>query len=122
MTIQTILKTHQHHGIKEEELYNTYKIFFGTLVSESRLKIINLLRTGTKNVSEIMHALNMDQTAVSHDLQRLKTCGFVVVETKGKYRYYSLNTKTIKPLMTLIDEHMSKYCIHILHHTRGGEP
>ena len=108
-----------HHvhkeGFNEEEIYGAYKIFFGTLVSESRLKIINLLRNYRKNVSEIMQELNMDQTAVSHDLARLKKCGFVKSEREGKYRYYSLNEETIKPVMELIDRHMSQHCIHILH-------
>ena len=106
---------HKHHEhFTESEVYDAYKIFFGTLVSEPRLKIINLLRNGKRNVSEVMKDLNMDQTAVSHDLARLKKCGFVKMEIEGKYRYYFLNEKTIKPLMSLIDEHMSNYCIHIL--------
>ena len=105
-------------GFNEEEIYEAYKIFFGTLGSESRLRIINLLRKGKKNVSEMIKKLNMDQTAVSHDLSRLKRCGFVKSEIGGKYRYYKLNEETIKPLMGLIDKHMSQYCVHILH--RGG--
>lgn len=105
--------------ISEKELYSTYKIFFGTLVSESRLKIINLLRNTKKNVSEIARELNMRQTAVSHDLARLKRCGFVEVKAEKSFRYYSLNEKTIKPLMRIIDEHMSDYCVHILHAKKG---
>lgn len=108
------------HNISEKELYQAYKIFFGTLVSESRLKIINLLRKGRKNVSEIMKELKMNQTAVSHDLARLKRCGFVIFETDGKFRYYKLNEKTIKPLIELIDKHMSQNCIHILKAMKGG--
>jgi len=113
MSISSIFK-HEHSGISEKEVYGAYKIFFGTLVSESRLKIINLLRKGRKNVSEIMKETGINQTAVSHDLARLKRCGFVVSENKGKFRYYKLNEKTIKPLMELIDKHMSEFCIHIL--------
>jgi DNA-binding transcriptional ArsR family regulator len=103
-----------HEGFSEHELYGAYKIFFGTLISESRLKIINLLRNKKMNVSQIIKELKSDQTAVSHDLQRLKKCGFVISEVKGKYRYYKLNQTTIKPLMNLIDKHMSCNCIHIL--------
>lgn len=114
MINKTILRSCCKEGFKEEEIYGAYKIFFGTLVSESRLKIINLLRKGKKNVSEIISELNMEQTAVSHDLSRLKECGFVNVEIKGKFRYYKLNEKTIKPLMEIIDEHMKGNCIHIL--------
>lgn len=121
MINKSILNAVHHHGFDKEEIYEAYKIFFGTLVSESRLKIINLLRKSKKNVSEIMRELKLNQTAVSHDLARLKKCGFVNVEIEGKFRYYSLNQQTIALLMKLIDEHMSKYCIHILHEMKGGK-
>ena len=109
-----------HHvhkaGFSEEEAYGAYKLFFGTLFSDSRLKIINTLRKGRKNVSELVSEVKAnDRTVISHDLARLKIHGFVKLEQKGKFRYYSLNDETIKPLMDLIDKHMSQYCIHILH-------
>ena len=91
---QYLLEHAREHGLSEDELNATYKIFFGTLISESRLKIINLLRDGERNVSEIIKELNMDQANVSHDLARLKRCGFVLVEAKKQYRYYKLNEKT----------------------------
>lgn len=114
MISKDILHSCHKEGFEKEEVYGAYKVFFGTLVSGSRLRIMNLIRDKKKNVSEIMKELDMDQTAVSHDLSRLKQCGFVNVKTSGKFRYYSLNEKTIKPLMALIDKHMSEYCIHIL--------
>lgn len=114
MINEDILKSCCNEGFNEKELYGAYKIFFGTLVSESRLRIINLLRKGKKNVSHIIKELKMDQTAVSHDLARLKDCGFVEVEIDGKFRYYKLNKKTIHPLMDVIDKHMRGNCIHIL--------
>ncbi len=117
MINETILECCCSKGFEESEVYKAYKLFFGTLVSESRLKIINLLRNERKNVSEIVEELRLDQTAVSHDLARLKKCGFVQMEIEGKYRYYCLNKKTINPLMKLIDEHMSENCIHILNKT-----
>ena len=92
----------------------TYKIFFGTLNNPNRLSIINLLRKGDKNVTEITKKLQLNQTTVSHNLRRLEKCGFVKSKQKGKQRYYSLNNKTIKPLMLLIDKHMSKHCVHLL--------
>ncbi len=115
-----MLKQVECGHMTESELFESYKIFFGTLVSEPRLKIINLLRAGRKNVSEIMNELKMDQTATSHNLKRLRTCGFVDMESDGKFRYYKLNEKTIMPLMDMIDKHMSKNCVHILHGMKGG--
>ena len=56
----------------------------------------------------------MNQTAVSHNLERLKKCGFVKSKIEGKFRYYELNEETIKPLMEIIEKHMSCHCIHIL--------
>jgi len=91
-------------------LKDTYKIFFGTLNNRHRVEIINLLRKESKNVTEISKALNMNQTTVSHNLARLKKCGFVFVKNNGKERIYTLNSKTIKPLMLLIDQHMNTYC------------
>ena len=121
MINKAILNKVHKEGFNKREVYDSYKIFFGTLVSESRLKIINLLRKRKRNVSEIMKELNMDQTSVSHDLSRLKKCSFVNVEIRGKFRYYSLNKETIKPLMETIDKHMSSHCIHILKELKGGK-
>mgnify|MGYP001612011549 FL=1 len=111
---------HVHkEGFKEGEVYDAYKIFFGTLVSESRLKIINLLRKGELSVSEIVKILKISQPTVSHDLARLKKCGFVKAKTSKNFRHYSLNEKTINPLMGLIDAHMGEYCMHILNEIKG---
>ncbi len=114
MINKNILNSCHSEGFSENEAYGAYKIFFGTMASESRLKIINLLRKGKKNVSEIMEELKSDQTAVSHDLARLKRCGFVLSERDGKFIYYKLNEGTINPIMDLIDKHMSGFCVHIL--------
>jgi ArsR family transcriptional regulator, cadmium/lead-responsive transcriptional repressor len=119
MINKTILKECHNEGFGEEELYRAYKLFFGTLVSEPRLKIINLLRKGKKNVSEIMEKMGMDQTSVSHNLARLKKCGFVTMEIDKKFRYYKINEKTILPLMEIIEKHMSQHCIHILRTMEG---
>jgi len=118
MINKNILKHAHHHGFNEGEIYEAYKIFFGTMVSEPRLKIINILRTGKKNVSEIMDELKLDQTVVSHNLSRLRSCGFVFSEVNGKYREYRLNEETIKPLMELIDKHMAGHCVHILNENK----
>ncbi len=118
MINKDILNSCHKEGYKDDELYGAYKIFFGTLVSGPRLKIINLLRKKKMNVSEIMKELNMDQTSVSHNLARLSKCGFVEVKSEGKFRYYNLNKKTIRPLMEIIEKHMGQFCVHILKNER----
>lgn len=90
-----------------------YKIFFTSLANPHRLQIINILRAGSKNVTEICQETGFEQTMVSHNLRRLERCGMVFVEQNGKHRYYSLNKKTIKPLLKLIDTHMGQFCSKI---------
>ena len=90
-----------------------YKIFFTSLANPNRLQIITALRQGSKNVSEICQATGFEQTMVSHNLKKLEHCGMAFVEQKGKNRYYTLNKKTIKPLLQLIDNHIKEYCSKI---------
>ncbi len=87
-----------------------YKLFFYTLANDTRLEIIRVLKSGSKNVGEITEALGCDQSTISHNLKRLETCRFVTVKQKGKFREYSLNKETIGPLLKLIDKHVNKFC------------
>lgn len=91
-----------------------YQFFFGALANPNRLEIINILRQGKKNVTEICKVTGFEQTMVSHNLKTLEWHGMVFKEKQGKFRYYSLNKKTIQPLMELIDAHMKAYCCKIL--------
>lgn len=91
-----------------------YKLFFGTLANSNRIKIINALRKEPKNVTEICKAVKFNQTTASHNLKILQRCGFVFPKRKGKYMYYSLNKKTIMPLMEMIDNHMHSFCEHLV--------
>ena len=101
-------------------LKKPYELFFTTLANEQRLQIINLLRKGPKNVTQICKELSFNQTTVSHNLRRLKTCSFVFNRKNGKERIYSLNKETIKPLMDLIDKHTNKFCKHLCYNNGGN--
>lgn len=102
------------HNVSEKQLYKAYKLFLNGLSSEVRLRILNLLRKQSMNVGEIAKELGIEQSNISHNLKRLKRCGFVISDIKGKYRYYSINKKTIKPMLDLIDKHMEKNCLLIV--------
>ena len=95
-------------------LDSAYKLFLGTLANSNRIKIINSLRKEPKNVTEVCKLTRFNQTTVSHNLKRLQTCGFVFSKRNGKCVYYSLNKRTIKPLMEMIDKHMSCFCEHLV--------
>jgi len=97
-----------------ERSYEAYGVFFETLANQNRLRIINALRDRDRCVTEIITATGLEQSCVSHCLKRLERCGFVTPRREGKQRVYTLNTKTIAPLMRLIDGHTQTYCIHLI--------
>ena len=114
MISKDILNHKHKNKVSEKELYSAYKLFFNTFSSEIRLRILNLLREKQRNVSEIVKKLKTEQSNISHSLNRLKKCGFIELEKRGKYRYYKLNKKTIKKILKLIDKHMEKNCLLII--------
>lgn len=91
------------------EVERPYSLFFKALANTARMKIINLLQNGPKNVREICEELGFEQTMVSHHLKCLSFCGFVNSDRNGKNRIYSLNEETITPLLKIVDKHLSKY-------------
>ena len=91
-------------------IQKSYDRFLVTLRNRTRLAIIQLLIKKPKNVSQLTQELEIHQTSVSHALKRLLDCGFVFVERNGKERVYSVNKKTIKPLITLMENHVNTYC------------
>ncbi len=87
-----------------------YYIFFSILANKLRMDIVTTLKECPKNVSEISTLLNVEQSKISHALKSLKGCNIVTVKQKGKQRIYSLNKKTIFPILKLIDKHAKTYC------------
>jgi DNA-binding transcriptional ArsR family regulator len=90
--------------------YELYAVFFETLAAETRLRLINSLRTGPKNVTQLIKETGIEQSCTSHCLKRLEDCGFVTVRREGKFRVYELNHTTIEPLMELVDKHTQMFC------------
>jgi DNA-binding transcriptional ArsR family regulator len=89
---------------------NSYYIFFGNLANKVRMNIIEILRDSPKNVNEISSELKIEQSKISHALQSLKCCNIVISKQSGKNRIYSLNKKTIIPILKIIDKHAQTYC------------
>src|SRR5262245_33586732 len=61
------------------------------LADEDRLRIVQLLRGGERNVSEIASELKEDLTKVSHHLQILKREAIVETEKQGRFVVYRLH-------------------------------
>jgi DNA-binding transcriptional ArsR family regulator len=60
------------------------------LVAPSRLLILSLLRDKPATVSEITAALDMEQSAISHQLRLLRMMGLVTANRSGRQVTYAL--------------------------------
>jgi len=95
-------------------LCGPYADFFDVLSNNNRIHIINALRKGEKNVSQICELTHIEQTAVSHNLRHLQTMGFVTSKRDGKFVIYQLQNQT-RELMHLIDLHVKKHNLIEVH-------
>ena len=91
-----------------------YSFFFKALANETRLAIIEELRSGDLSVSELVDRLGLEQSRVSHNLRCLAYCGFVSSRRDGKRVIYSLNRDTVLPLLDIAERHVRVYASHLL--------
>jgi len=89
---------------------NKYYIFFGNLANPLKIGIITLLKEKDMSVSELVERLGTEQSKLSHALKSLRDCNIVLVKREGKKRIYSLNKKTILPMLEIIDRHEKEFC------------
>ncbi|HBI35855.1 TPA: ArsR family transcriptional regulator [candidate division WWE3 bacterium] len=61
------------------------------LADKNRLKIIQYLSTGQRNVSEVADRLNVEENLASHHLRVLAALGFLKNDKKGREVYYRIN-------------------------------
>ena len=87
-----------------------YYLFFGNLANPLKVGIIRELKEKPSSVLELAKKLDIEQSKLSHALISLSKCSIVQVKQKGKMRIYSLNKKTILPILKIIDKHEKEFC------------
>jgi len=87
-----------------------YKDFFVNFANKTKLDIIVALRNGPLSVNKIAEKLGEEQSKISHSLKKLTQCRILEVEQKGKQRIYSLNRKTVLPILKIVEQHVSEFC------------
>lgn len=60
------------------------------LADPTRLSVLRMLMDGPKNVSDLMTALDVEQSLLSHHLRALRNAELVIVERSGKTMLYEL--------------------------------
>jgi len=72
---------------------------------ESRLKILNFIRTnGEVCVCDVENAFNMIQSRTSRHLKILKDGGFLKVDRRGRWAYYSIRSPLDTFRKSILDE------------------
>lgn len=61
------------------------------LADVDRLRLVQILRGGPKNVSELTTEMEADIANVSHHLQILRRCGIVQTQKQGRFVIYQLH-------------------------------
>lgn len=89
---------------------NKYHIFFGKLADSLKIEIISILKDKEMSVTKLSKKLNIEQSKLSHALASLRCCNIVQAKQKGKERIYSLNKKTMLPILKIIDKHEQCFC------------
>ena len=108
-----IVKKVQAQMLEENQL-SAVSEFFKVLGDETRMRIINALSHGELCVSDIAAALEMTQSAVSHQLKLLRMAHQVKARREGKSIYYSLDDQHV---IDILDEAL----IHVRHKMNEAE-
>lgn len=98
-----------HDGLLPDGEIMNMAMMFKMLADPTRLKIINALMVSEMCVQDLTAALEMTQSAVSHQLAALRNARLIRYRRDGKQLYYSLD-----------DEHISLLFNQCLIHAREG--
>lgn len=97
------LKEHQEEFdmLKELELEFIHEMaeFFKIFGDSTRIRILQALLEGEKNVGDLAEALEMTQSAVSHQLRVLRQNDLVKYRKEGKVVFYSLDDEHVENVM-----------------------
>lgn len=77
---------------------------FHALSDETRLEIVQRLRSGERCVCDLTDLLEAAQSRLSFHLKVLKDAGLVIDRRDGRWVHYSLNTEAFGELQELLGD------------------
>ena len=92
-------------GLRESDLYILTE-FFKVLGNPARIRILLLLMEQDANVSDLAERLGMTQSAVSHQLNLLKSNKMVRRRRDGKMIFYTLVDEHVQMILEKGTEHI----------------
>ncbi len=94
-------------GINEDELMDLSDLF-KMFADSTRIKILVDLSQGEKSVSEICEDLEMNQSAVSHQLKILRNAKLLCARREGKSMIYSLADDHVSTIIAMGKDHIEE--------------
>ena len=76
---------------------------FKAFCDETRLCILELLKSGEKCACKLLEELEIGQSTLSHHMKILCDSGIVVARKEGKWSYYSINKSGVDEAKKLLD-------------------
>ena len=104
---EEVIKSVTREMPKEEDLYDLAD-FFKVFADTTRIKILYVLLKQEMCVCDIAQALEMTQSAISHQLRILKQMDLVKNRRDGKAIYYSLSDNHIVSILNQGMEHINE--------------
>lgn len=80
--------------------------FFQVLADPTRVRMVKALAEQEWCVSDLTHALGMDQPAVSHQLKYLREMGLVRRTKAGRHVFYTLSDSHLRDILISSIQHL----------------
>ena len=93
---------------KKEEALLYAADLFKILGDSTRIKILSVLMDNELNVSQICESINLNTSAVSHQLRILRQSCLVKSRRVGKEIYYSLDDEHVSIIINIALEHINE--------------
>ncbi|MBQ6333645.1 MAG: helix-turn-helix transcriptional regulator [Erysipelotrichaceae bacterium] len=94
-------------NVKENTLYDVAELF-KNFADSTRIRILYCLIEKERSVSEICELLNMNQSAISHQLRILKNSKLIKNRRQGKTIFYSLADDHVYNIIAQGIEHVEE--------------
>lgn len=81
---------------------------FKNFADSTRIKILASLTQGEKNVTQLCEEIEMNQSAISHQLKILKSSKLISSRREGKAMIYSLADDHVKTILLMGKDHIEE--------------
>ena len=92
----------------DEELLFDVADLFKAFSDTTRIKILYALHDNELCVQDIANAVQLSQSAVSHQLRVLKDCKLVRFRREGKTVYYALDDDHVRSILSMGMDHIEE--------------